>query len=80
MDITAWLLARFIALTEDALGADSLTERYLLEVTITPIPAMPYTLNTTPYSRQVLVRQLELSSTLQNLRASSVQTSSNTPE
>lgn len=70
--LTAW--------TEAALEGSSLTSKFLLELTITPILASPSTLSITPYSNRVWLNAEELSSMLQSHLASSAQTSSSTSE
>lgn len=80
MDTTEWLQAWPTALMEAALGDSSPMDKYRLELTITPIPAWQYTPSTMRYSKQAYYTREELLFTLQSLRVSSVQTSSNMQE
>lgn len=80
MDITEYLQAQLIAWMEDVLGDFSPIETFLLELTITPTPVTPSTLNTTRYCKQVFIGHEGLCYTLQSLRASSAPILSSTPE
>jgi hypothetical protein len=80
MDTTEPLRDSLIALMEAALEGSSPTQKFRLELTITPILAWQYMPSTTPFYRQGYYTQRELRSTLQSFRASSAPTSSSTPE
>lgn len=59
------------ALMEAALEGSSPTQKFRLELTITPLPAWRYMPSTTPFSKQEYYTQEELLCTLQSLRAGS---------
>lgn len=80
MDITERLRVLLIALMEDVRGDSCLMTPYTLELTITSSPVWPSMLSTTLSFKLDSLTQEDLSSILQNLRASNAGTSSSTQE
>jgi len=80
MDITEPLRDFLIVSMEDALEDNPHERTFRMELTITRFHASPSMPNTTPSYRREYFSREALSSTLQNLRASSAGISSSTQE